>query len=95
MAPAHRDALDGLFQAALASMDVLGVYLDRRVGLYEAPAAGPLTAPGRAQSADVSVPQRAPPRAESRPGSAVAPASGRLLRQALVPPRRHARPIRP
>jgi 2-polyprenyl-3-methyl-5-hydroxy-6-metoxy-1,4-benzoquinol methylase len=39
--PARRDALvERLFQATVASMDVLGVYLGTRLGLYEALATG-------------------------------------------------------
>jgi hypothetical protein len=55
MARAHRDALvEGFFQAALASMDLLGVYLGRRLGFYEALTAGLLTPPELAQSADIN-----------------------------------------
>jgi SAM-dependent methyltransferase len=54
--PARRDALvERLFQAAVASMDLLGVYLGTRLGLYEAlDAGGPLTPPELAGLAGIN-----------------------------------------
>ena len=54
--PARRDALvERLFQATVASMDLLGVYLGTRLGLYEALAAGrPLTPAQLAASAGIN-----------------------------------------